>query len=189
MDEAAVSEGSLLSYSLSDGISSPFHRNHQDVNEEIYSSREQNVLPLKDILHFSGVKRPASWISPWWICWLGWRVAVVWYYIVSIFIGINVYTSSEGNTWTYLLYVVVIISSIQSFYSWQCLPSMVFDIVDTPLNLDDVKHGRRIAISFLLVFLLLLYGKGKPSPFNFTLQLLVLRHRTALSLCTDDSID
>jgi len=117
-------------------------------------SREKADLikPYLSILLFTGSIHPRKIISPWWICWIGWRFLVVIACLIPIYTiweNINTIDSVWVQIPAYL--VPLWMATVGAGAMWYWLPSRIAEVMENgePLTADEAKKIIRIPAQFI----------------------------------------
>jgi hypothetical protein len=83
-------------------------------------------LPLRNYLLFTGVERPPTWRSPWWIAWVGWRIVAVLSFVVTIQNMIGYHNQQQ---WLFNYYLLPsLFATFAAASSWSWLTNVLRDI-------------------------------------------------------------
>lgn len=138
---------SLEEYSINRGRHSSL-----GISKMSFSTPKLPLLPLRKYLLFSGIEKPKTWYSPWWITWIGWRLFVLLSLAATVDNMIGFHNKKPWLNTFYLLPASV--ATLTAGCSWFWLPKVLKGLESQkgpPIIDEDMSAAKKLFSAFFIL--------------------------------------
>lgn len=89
----------------------------------VFSTPKLPLLPLRKYLLFTGIEKPNTWYSPWWLTYIGWRLFVILSLLATVD---NMISFHNKRQWLNTFYLIpASVATFTAGLSWFWLPRVL----------------------------------------------------------------